>query len=81
MYLFTLKVKKFMILFRMLNNNDFSGSIPPEIGKLSQLHELLVIFLQIIISNYLTIKRSLYCNQLTGELPIELNNLTNVQIM
>ena len=62
--------------FRYLNENQFTGSIPKEIGLLTKLEELYEKYLKLYIE-YLSfnIFRDLSQNQLTGSIPKELSSL------
>ena len=68
-----------------LSNNQLTGSIPPEIGNLTNLTWLWLNDNQLTgsippeIGNLTNLTRvSLYDNQLTGSIPSELGNLTNL---
>jgi Leucine-rich repeat (LRR) protein len=68
-----------------LEENQLTGSIPPEIGNLTNLTHLLLAGNQFTgsippeIGNLTNLTDlSLYSNQLTGEVPLEIGNLTNL---
>ena len=68
-----------------LYNNQLTGSIPPEIGNLTNLTHLTIIETQLTgeipseIGNLTNLTELyLYNNQLTGEIPSEIGNLTNL---
>jgi Leucine-rich repeat (LRR) protein len=71
-----------------LGGNNLGGSIPPEIGNLTNLTELYLYNNQITgsipseIGNLTNLEvLSLYNNQITGSIPSEIGNLTNLEVL
>jgi len=69
-----------------LSYNQLTGSIPAELGNLTNLQELSLYYNQLTdsipaeLGNLTNLRElSLYYNQLTGSIPAELGNLTNLQ--
>lgn len=76
------------VVYMILNNNQLSGSIPPEIGNLANLYRLELYNNQLNgsippeIGNLSNLYRlELYNNQLSGSIPPKIGNLSNLAIL
>ena len=61
----------------MLNENKLDGSIPNEISKLTKLEHLFVIVIFIFLF-ILNLTRDLQYNELYGEIPVGLSNISKL---
>jgi hypothetical protein len=69
---------------RYLYNNQLSGSIPSELGSLSQLTHLCVLNVyaeRVLMRCLCHYNRYLFNNQLSGSIPSELGSLSQLQVL